>query len=597
MEDVSLQYNFPFESYKNWAIAATTGSYNSTNQIINLASGTETGLFPVNLPFQVTWFNATDYPSVYDDPALEVVLITGRHTSGFFGTRSQNYTTGAPHTGTKLNYLIGSVYASNYEQWKLCNNPDEGTYLFDDFDWGVSTSSVLGWTSAGNAATIISQNANFTTSIRPGTIRFVENLAVTGNGLVRLNDKLLRLDSGPVTFKTAFQFQSALSTAESTALSGADWRWGLGDAIPVTTFSGNLVNGLYFQRTASEDNARIYIVAAKDGVISKTSTEYTGYLANTTATTAGYRDYKIEVINSGLVRFSINNVEVSGSPLTSNIPWGSGYEVGPFYYLQKFNITGGGTLSYMADYADITQSFTGYRTNPLLYEDLVAYWPFNRLSGSGIDIHRTNHLTGAINNPIGTSGLLVSGRQFNGTNQSLFVSSGGASELMMATGFVSGDSFTLWGWAYPKAKNANMGLFGRYDSNTSKEYGLFYDTNLDRFKFVVNRTSSISGVVTGLNPIGTNQWYFVLGYHNLINRTIGLRVNNSETVISYSGVQSGVADFEVGKLDGQYFSGIISEVGLARRSLTTGEKDYLYNFSGGLAYESLIHFNEYYEKD
>lgn len=585
MPETMFPYSTPYEQFKNWAVACSTGSYSDTDTVINLSVSAETGRFPVNLPFKLIWANVSDYPSIYDDPNVEIIKVTGIHSSGFYVARAQEGTTGTNKVSNKTHVLLQSPISNDYEdKWKYFNNPDNTVYLFDDFDWGSLTSTVLGWTTSSNAGGGFSA-LGASTAKRAGLVGLRETATNTGNVLCRLNDKLVRLDSGPLTYKTAIQL---FATNNESTISIADWRFGLGDAISASSFSGDVTNGLYFQRTTTDDSGRIYICSAKDGVISRTATEYTGLIALASASVSPYRDYRIDVVNSGTVRFYINNQEVSGSPLTTNIPWGSGYEVGPFYYLQES--TGTSVFFYTIDSCELYQNFTGQRTQPLLMTDLVSYWPLYETGGIAYDSHGSNHLTGISSNPIGTGGILISGRAFNGQNQGLFTNTHNCH------GSGSGIGLSIFGWFNSRRASSSQTIISAYNTSiTGAEWRV--RTISDTVQFLASPTGATAAAFSAISStFETGKWnFFCAFYDNTINK-MGVRLNNSySSLTTITGLFNGDSPLSIGYLKNNSFtdpfSGYISEIGVIQRVLTTGEMDFLYNNSGAMAYP-YNHFNE-----
>jgi hypothetical protein len=298
-----------------------------------------------------------------------------------------------------------------------------------------------------------------------------------------------------------------------------------------------------------------------------------------------------------LVNFYRDNVELSGSPLTTNIPWGSGYEVSPFFQALQTKATTATRL--IVDYCEVYQSFTGYRTNSLLYEDCVAYWPLYEVSGTGYDYRGSNHLTGVTSNPTGVSGVLISGRHFDG-NDSLW------NENHSISGGGSGKGFTAFGWfktVYTGTLAAT--LVGVWDTTNSNRQWLIYCSNRNVL-FANSYNGTLTDVsVTSPTNYQTGRWNFFSCYYDNSINTAGIRLNSNYSNFStLTGMNTRImAPFCIGSTKilgsslGSFFSGQISEIGIINRKLTTGEMDYLYNASGGVNFDSLMHFNEWYERD
>ena len=86
--------------------------------------------------------------------------------------------------------------------------------------------------------------------------------------------------------------------------------------------------------------------------------------------------------------------------------------------------------------------------------------------------------------------------------------------------------------------------------------------------------------------MSTGASYFVVGWHDSVNNTLNIQVNNG-TVNSLAwtaGVLNGSADFAIGARRDTaplYFDGRIDAVGLWKRVLTSGERTSLYNSGTG----------------
>ncbi len=565
----------PYEQYKNFAFTYTTGSLDYLGQVLTLATPSNTGLFPKTLPFKLIRFNVTDYPSIYDDPYVEILNVTGRFSSGFYVTRAQEGTF-ATGTITGKNYgIIQSPVACDYEnKWKYFANPDNIVYLFDDFDWGSTSSSILGWTTDNLFSLGVSSSNKI-----GGLYNTATNLNSSAN-IIRLNNKLFRTDSGPLTCKFAINPQ--LATIDSNPSLPIELRWGLGD----TTNSGELpANGLFWNYLTTSGSG-MYIVSAKNSTYNYTRTDL-GPTVETESTP--YREYKIVLENSGIARFLVNNVEVSGSPIVSNIPWGSGQELGVF---SQSISRGAITTRTNMDYVEASQELTGLRTQPLLMTDLVSYWPLYETSGTGFDSHGSNHLT-AVNNPIGVSGKIVSGRFFNSSNTQWL--SGQSTIGISGLTFGTDDGQAIWLWIYPMKTGSLQGFVNKYTS-ASREYTLgLQDDNTIFYQISSDGTAVTLDTLLTTSKIVPDSWNFIYGQYNPLVNQMGLSINNEvlKTLTHLSGFFTGNSSFGLGIYNGPsfYFSGIMSEVGIARRPLTTGERNFLFNNSGGMIYP-FNHFNE-----
>ncbi len=153
--------------------------------------------------------------------------------------------------------------------------------------------------------------------------------------------------------------------------------------------------------------------------------------------------------------------------------------------------------------------------------------------------------------------------------------------------------FTVAGWVYLSSKTTSQGLIGKWDSGTTREYLIYYNTSGDSFNFGVSSNGSNLTTITAssFGSPALNTWYYVVGWHDSVNNTLNIQVNNGTTnSVSYSsGVIDSTSSFYIGQYQGgQFFTGNIDSVGLWKRVLTSPEKATLYNSGNGLEYPFVV---------
>ena len=96
------------DKVKNFAKVTVDGGYTSSDTDINLVANDGDKLpFP---PFNLVWYNATDYPDVESDPDKEIVRVTGVGSATVTVTRGQEGTTAVDHNTTGKTYkMIQSI--------------------------------------------------------------------------------------------------------------------------------------------------------------------------------------------------------------------------------------------------------------------------------------------------------------------------------------------------------------------------------------------------------------------------------------------------------------------------------------------------------
>lgn len=222
-----------------------------------------------------------------------------------------------------------------------------------------------------------------------------------------------------------------------------------------------------------------------------------------------------------------------------------------------------------------------------LTDNLAAYWPLNEASGSALDAHGSNDLTETSGTIAATTGKITGARDFEAGDTEYFEIADNAD---VSTGDVD---FTITAWVRAESKDGNMVIVGK-DTNTSgnREYNLFY-RGTDRFSFEVFSATD-SGTVLDASSFGspsTGTWYFVVAWYDATANTMNIQVNNgtvnstSKSTLQASGssvFRIGARNFSGGEA---YWDGLICEVGLWKRVLTSDERTELYNSGNGLSYD------------
>lgn len=215
---------------------------------------------------------------------------------------------------------------------------------------------------------------------------------------------------------------------------------------------------------------------------------------------------------------------------------------------------------------------------PLL-DNLEAYWELEESSGTRVDSHGSNDLTD--NNTVGQgTGILGS------SNCGDFES--GNSEYLNNTSpsftFDDAEDFTVscwvkresgvvgWVWALQDAANDYIAVF---------EFGANF-----WLRFNTGGTQQVSHGTT----ISNGTWYHLLAEFDASENKGYLNVNNGTRVeVSVTLTPNVSGEWGIGALSivpGSYFDGLIDEVGVWSRLLTSDEKSDLYNSGSALAYSS-----------
>lgn len=114
---------------KNFAkVTVSDGNYDADDTSIVLLSG-DGGRLPT-APFNVVWWNATDYPDPSDDPGVEIVRVTAISTDTLTVTRGQEGTSGQDHNVAGKTYkMMAGVTARTMNEDLLGDVHGSGTAI------------------------------------------------------------------------------------------------------------------------------------------------------------------------------------------------------------------------------------------------------------------------------------------------------------------------------------------------------------------------------------------------------------------------------------------------------------------------------------
>ncbi|HRR78716.1 MAG TPA: PEP-CTERM sorting domain-containing protein [Planctomycetota bacterium] len=209
-------------------------------------------------------------------------------------------------------------------------------------------------------------------------------------------------------------------------------------------------------------------------------------------------------------------------------------------------------------------------SNPSLFSGLIGYWPFDEGAGTTTADVSGNNYNGTISNATWTGGKYGQGLSFNGTNASV------TTGLPLMSGLTT---FTMAGWVQPNAGGGRIGLFGQ---NDKVEAGIDGTTN---FAIWANGSAQINAPSPFTFPAAT--WHHVA----YVGDAAGLRVyidgalalgpaggapNNATSGFNFKMGGDGIWD-----ATGNWYNGLMDDVGLWNRALTPAELSDLYNFGFG----------------
>lgn len=231
----------------------------------------------------------------------------------------------------------------------------------------------------------------------------------------------------------------------------------------------------------------------------------------------------------------------------------------------------------MANVGNVTSGPSALLTN------LVSYWKLNEASGTRSDSHGTNHLTD--NNTVGSgTGVISNAASFVKAN-SEYLSCASNSTLQMS----SNTSFTISAWVKINSSAiAHQFVTKDDDAANSRDFTLDFGGAPIQLRWYIKGGAYLvtSG---GTGVAGT--WYHLVAWYDSSNGQLHLRINDTVTYDSATGATGtdvSAAEFRIGAREyaanEDYADGLIDEVGLWKRVLTSGEITQLYNSGSGFTY-------------
>jgi hypothetical protein len=230
-----------------------------------------------------------------------------------------------------------------------------------------------------------------------------------------------------------------------------------------------------------------------------------------------------------------------------------------------------------------------------LTDSLVSYWELEETSGTRVDSHGSNDLTD--NNTVGSAtGKQGNGADFERDNSELLSITDAAQSGLDITG-----NMTISLWMKPETLPSTTSgsveyyFVSRYDSTSGGwAWRTLWQTSstLNRvfLSTSTNGTTATNGIVdtSGLSSAGV--WYFLTFVKSSTTFTMYINGSSVGTATVTSSIYNGNDNFAIGANsngNSGFFDGIIDEVGIWSRALTSSEVSELYNSGAGLSYAGL----------
>lgn len=220
-----------------------------------------------------------------------------------------------------------------------------------------------------------------------------------------------------------------------------------------------------------------------------------------------------------------------------------------------------------------------------LTDNLISYWKLDEASGDALDSHGSNDLTESSGTIASATGIIGNCRDFELGDTEWF-------DLPSNSDVSMGDiDFTISCWVNLESLAAVYTFVGKdTGAAPNREYLVEYTNSASRFRFgVFDAATGASFNSVNANNLGApsaSVWYFIVCWHDSVSNTINIQVNNGtpNSQAHTTGVRAGAAAFRFGaRGDGTSImnDGLLDEVGLWKRILTSDERTALYN---GLTY-------------
>lgn len=230
-----------------------------------------------------------------------------------------------------------------------------------------------------------------------------------------------------------------------------------------------------------------------------------------------------------------------------------------------------------------------------LIDNLVSWWTLDEFSnGSGAvtreDSHSSNDLTDNNTTPSAT-GIISLGADFESTNSEYLSITDAAQTGLDITGDFSISCWIKLESAYGVDTQSGIVNKGGQGGGDGNGYGLF-GANLGGTSYV--RFYTVNGGTLDIHnftqTLSTATWYNIIGRFRSSDKAFDVAVNAVDKTQQTGTVNPGNSSngFAIGASNagsgGNFFDGIIDEVGIWNRRLTDAEIDELYNSGAGITY-------------
>jgi len=232
---------------------------------------------------------------------------------------------------------------------------------------------------------------------------------------------------------------------------------------------------------------------------------------------------------------------------------------------------------------------TDVKNDASLSTSLVAYYELEEASGDRIDSHGAYDMTD-VNTVAQGTGIQGNCGDFEQANSEYLTRSSDN------TVFDGVTSFSISAWVYIESFTATYPTVASVwnDGTTNRAWALAFVSQQPYFYISQSGDNATLQNVTSGATLSTGAWHHLVGTFNGGTGNVRIYVNNTQytTASARTGIFNSSAPFRIGHADrfasltNGYFDGLIDEVGIWTKELTSTEVSDLYNSGAGIPYDA-----------
>lgn len=304
-----------FDVAKNFAKGTVSTGYTNTDTTIVMTTGH--GAHFSNAPFNVVWWNSTDFPDPSDDPNVEIVRVVVVSTDTFTVIRAQEGTTASTKNTSGKTYKMIAGVTALYANTSFKPLPNAKRCFTSQAL--VASTSVANGQCGPDVAVINGTVAVGTVPTGDTSIALIKG-TTTAAGLQGANGTATAWGPGP-NANYRYQTRSYVDTSTSVRvwIVMTDNAGSLTSALNVANPTGNTV-GFRYSTVEGDNGTGNWRAFISKGTSGTTTVVDTGVTFDTTLT------HKFEVFwdaASQIIHFYIDGTEVAVGASMTNIPTSS----------------------------------------------------------------------------------------------------------------------------------------------------------------------------------------------------------------------------------------------------------------------------------